>query len=83
MQIFETKQEIITIIKRIKNMFQQNKLTIHDMKIWHNYTKINKHASSQQEKYKKKGLIRNNLLHGLLLFLRGYFRVQRNLCNYL
>ena len=39
MQIFETKQEIITIIKRIKNMFQQNKLTIHDMKIWHNYTK--------------------------------------------
>ena len=30
---FETKKEIITIIKRIKNMFQQNKLTIHDMNI--------------------------------------------------
>ena len=24
------------------------------MNIWHNYTKINKHASSQQEQYKKK-----------------------------
>ena len=33
MQIFETKQEILTIIKRIKKMFQQNKLTIHDMNI--------------------------------------------------
>ena len=32
MQIFETKK-IITIIKRIKNMFQQNKSTIHDMNI--------------------------------------------------
>ena len=30
-------------------MFQQNKLTIHDINIWHNYTKINKHASSQQK----------------------------------
>ena len=63
-------------------MFQQNKLTIHDMNIWH-YTKINKHASSQQEQYKKKGLIRNNLLHGALFFLRGYSKVLRNLCNYL
>ena len=37
---------------------------------------IYKHASPQQEKHKKKkGLIRNNLLHGALLFLRGYFRV--------
>ena len=33
MQIFETKKQIITIIKRIKNMFQQNKSTIHDMNI--------------------------------------------------
>ena len=24
------------------------------MNIWHNYTKINKHGSSQQEQYKKK-----------------------------
>ena len=57
------------------------------MNIWHNYTKINKHASSQQEQYIYiyiyKGLIRNNLLRGALFFLRGYFRVQRNLCNYL
>ena len=30
---FETKKEIITIIKRIKNMFQQNKLTTHVMNI--------------------------------------------------
>ena len=51
-------------------MFQQNKLTIHDMKIWNNYTKINKHASSQQEQYKKKGLIRNNLLHRAHFFLK-------------
>ena len=63
-------------------MFQQNKSTIHDMNIWNNYTTINKHASSQQKQYKKKGLIRNNLLHGALFFLRGYIRVQ-NLCNYL
>ena len=48
---FETKTEIITIIKRIKNMFQQNKSTIHDMNTWNNYTKINKLASSQQEQY--------------------------------
>ena len=33
MQIFETKKYIITIIKRIKNMFQQNKSTVHDMNI--------------------------------------------------
>ena len=64
-------------------MFQKNKLTIHDMNIWHSYTKINKHTPSQQKQYKKKGLIRNNLLHGALFFLRGYFRVQKNLCNYL
>ena len=33
MQIFETKKQIITIIKRIKNTFEQNKSTIHDMNI--------------------------------------------------
>ena len=40
-------------MKRIKNMFQQNKLTTHVMNIWNNYTKIDKHASSQQKNHKK------------------------------
>ena len=31
-QICASKEEIITIIKRIKNIFQRDKLTIHDMK---------------------------------------------------
>ena len=35
-------------------MFQQNKLTTHVMNIGNNYTKINKHASSQQKNHKKR-----------------------------
>ena len=32
---------------------------------------------------KEKEVTRNNLLHGALFFLKGYFRVQINLYNYL
>jgi len=37
-----------------------------------------------RERHKRKEMvIEINLLHVLFLFLRGYFRVQRNLFNYL
>ena len=44
------------------------------MNIWHNYTKINNHASSQQEQYKKKRFNKKQPLAWSTLLLERIFQ---------